>query len=85
MGISFGVSYILFQEIKITRDIGNSVVAFYAAESGIEELMMNQEDPKRLLPFPVQDYHNVRHLLSRNKASFSRTERSPLIPALFYY
>ena len=42
MGISFGVSYILFQEIKIMRDIGNSVVAFYAAESGIEKLMMNQ-------------------------------------------
>ena len=42
MGISFGVSYILFQEIKINRDIGDSVVAFYAAESGTEKLMMYQ-------------------------------------------
>lgn len=45
MSISFGVSYILFQEIKMTRDMGNSVVAFYAAETGIEKAMMSQYEP----------------------------------------
>ncbi len=37
LAIVFGVSAILFSEIKIIRGMGNSVVAFYAADSGIEK------------------------------------------------
>jgi len=45
LGISLGISNILFQEMKITRDVGNSVIAFYAADTGIEKSMMNQGNP----------------------------------------
>lgn len=59
MGISFGVSYILFQEIKMSKDIGDSVVAFYAAESGIEKLMMNQANPSGSAECFVNPYSDV--------------------------
>ncbi|MBU4204992.1 hypothetical protein KKE19_00245 [Patescibacteria group bacterium] len=43
MGISLsvflGVSAILFSEIKVIRGMGYSVKAFYAADTGIEELL----------------------------------------------
>lgn len=45
MGVSLGVSNILLQEIKTMRDVGNSVVAFYAAETGIEKAMTNSSNP----------------------------------------
>ncbi len=34
-----GIGVILFSEIKIIRGMGNSVVAFYAADSGIEKTL----------------------------------------------
>jgi hypothetical protein len=37
LDISLGLSVVLFSEILNIREIGYSVVAFYAAESGIEE------------------------------------------------
>jgi Tfp pilus assembly protein PilX len=39
MVIVFGVSTILFFEIKMAEDLGNSVIAFYAADSGIEKTL----------------------------------------------
>ena len=45
LGIALGGASILVQQIKITRDIGYSVIAFYAADSGIEDILMNRESP----------------------------------------
>jgi hypothetical protein len=39
MAISFGISAILISQIKMLGEIGHSVVAFYAADSGIERAM----------------------------------------------
>lgn len=39
LSIGFGISAILFSQIKIIRGIGDSVVAFYAADTGIEEVL----------------------------------------------
>ena len=39
MAISFGISAILISQIKMLGEIGYSVVAFYAADSGIEKAM----------------------------------------------
>ena len=39
MAISFGISAILISQIKMLGEIGHSVVAFYAADSGIEKAM----------------------------------------------
>ena len=38
LDLSLGLSMILFGEILNVREIGHSVVAFYAADSGIEEV-----------------------------------------------
>jgi len=45
LAIGLGLSAIFLREIKIIREMGNSVVAFYAADSGIEEILMNREIP----------------------------------------
>jgi len=37
LAIGLGISGILIQQIKISGNIGDSVVAFYAADSGIEQ------------------------------------------------
>jgi len=36
LAISFGINAILVKQIKMVREIGYSVTAFYAADSGIE-------------------------------------------------
>ncbi|MFH1129223.1 MAG: pilus assembly PilX N-terminal domain-containing protein [Patescibacteria group bacterium] len=36
MGIAFGISKLSLGETKISRDISKSLIAYYAAESGIE-------------------------------------------------
>lgn len=37
--VVLAISAILYSEIKIIRNIGNSVVAFYAADSGVEKVL----------------------------------------------
>ena len=45
LAISFGISGILIGQIKTMSEIGYSVVAFYAADSGIENVLMDRESP----------------------------------------
>lgn len=45
LAIALGVSTILFGQLKMIRGMGDSVVAFYAADTGIEEVLMNRENP----------------------------------------
>jgi len=45
LAISLGISAILIQQIKMMREIGYSVVAFYAADSGIERVLMDWQNP----------------------------------------
>lgn len=40
-----GIGGILVSQIKTMRGVENSVIAFYAADSGIEEVLMNWTDP----------------------------------------
>jgi len=39
LAIVLNISILLFNQIKIIRNIGNSVVAFYAADSGVEKVL----------------------------------------------
>jgi hypothetical protein len=39
MSVSLGISTLLVSQIRTMRDLGNSVAAFYASESGIEEAL----------------------------------------------
>lgn len=43
LAIVLGLNAILIGQIKITRDMGYSVVAFYAAETGIENSLYTEE------------------------------------------
>lgn len=40
LSLSLGLSVILIQQIKIMSEIGYSVIAFFAADNGIEEILM---------------------------------------------
>jgi len=39
LSVEFSISAILYSEIKIIRNMGNSVQAFFAAESGVEKVL----------------------------------------------
>jgi len=45
LGVVLGISTILLQETRMTRDVGNSVIAFYAAETGMEQVLVSKENP----------------------------------------
>ena len=49
LSIGLGISAILFGQIKIIRGIGDSVVAFYAADTGIEEVLYKGSDVSGVL------------------------------------
>ena len=48
LSVVLGISTILLSEIKVMRGLGNSVVSFYTAETGIEEILYfdNREVPE---------------------------------------
>lgn len=39
LAVVISISTLLYGQVKITRNIGNSVVAFYAADSGVEKVL----------------------------------------------
>ncbi len=45
LGISFGISGILIPQIRMLGDIGYSVVALYAADSGIDKFLVDRQNP----------------------------------------
>lgn len=48
LSISFGIASILMRQIKMLRNAEHSVVAFYAADAGIERVLMNRDSPENL-------------------------------------
>ncbi len=45
MALSFGLSVILVEQIKMIGEMGYSVAAFYAADTGIEQTLQNRDNP----------------------------------------
>jgi hypothetical protein len=41
LAIALGISSLIVSQMKIAREIGNSVVAFFAADTGIEKFLEN--------------------------------------------
>ncbi len=41
LGVALGTSAILINQIRMVRGMGNSVVALYAADTGVEHALMN--------------------------------------------
>ena len=50
LSIGLGISTILMSQIAITRSIGNSVIAFYAADTGIERALLNRKTSPSDIP-----------------------------------
>ena len=46
--ISATLTTVLLGQFQIVRDIGNSVVALYAADTGIEKTLMNRNSPTNI-------------------------------------
>lgn len=44
LAIAFGVSIIFLGQIKVMRGMGYSVIAFYAADAGIEKVLINRQN-----------------------------------------
>lgn len=50
LAISFGLGTILLRQLEMVRGMGDSVIAFYAADTGIEKIMMDRDDPLSVPP-----------------------------------
>jgi len=47
LGIALGLSLLLTQQLKMVRGIDNSVGAFFAADSGIEDALLQLKNEKK--------------------------------------
>jgi len=45
LAIALGVSTIFLGQVKSIREMGYSVIAFYAADAGIEEVLVDRANP----------------------------------------
>jgi Tfp pilus assembly protein PilX len=48
LAVALGLSSILLGQIGIVKGIGDSVLAFYAADAGIEEILMSRNNPPNI-------------------------------------
>jgi hypothetical protein len=62
LAISLGISSILGQQMIVMRTIGYSVIAFYAADTGIERVLM-EADPKILDGFEGELNNGAKYLI----------------------
>ncbi|MBI2624793.1 MAG: hypothetical protein HYW70_00435 [Candidatus Nealsonbacteria bacterium] len=49
MATALGISSILISQLKTIRDVGNSVSAFFAADTGIEKALLNGQSVSGVL------------------------------------
>ena len=45
LAMSFTISTLLLRQLKMVRGVGNSVIAFYASDTGIEEILIVRASP----------------------------------------
>jgi len=45
LAIAFGLSAIFLGQTKMVKEMGNSVIAFYAADAGIEKVLLDRTNP----------------------------------------
>ncbi|MBZ9578333.1 pilus assembly PilX N-terminal domain-containing protein [Patescibacteria group bacterium] len=50
LAIGLGMSVIIVSQIKMIREMGHSVIAFYAADTGIEKVLYKDEECRRSAP-----------------------------------
>ena len=62
--IAFGLSGLLLAQIKMLGEIGYSVVALYAADAGIEQVMMQRDIPPLENPLLGQLSEDIKYEVS---------------------
>lgn len=45
LAIALGISTIFLGQVKVMRGLGYSVIAFYAADAGIEKILLDRNNP----------------------------------------
>ena len=50
LAVALGLTTILIGQIEMMRKMGYSVIAFYAADAGIERVLMNRHNPTDIPP-----------------------------------
>src|SRR3989344_2077297 len=48
LAVALGISTIFITQAKTAREMGYSVIAFYAADAGIEAVLMNRANPANI-------------------------------------
>lgn len=52
LAIAFGLSSIFLSQTRMIRSMGHSVIAFYAADAGIEEVLVQRSSPSSICTEP---------------------------------
>ena len=55
LAIALGVNTIFLGQTKMMREIGNSVMAFYAADAGIERVLLERTNPVDIPKTPLDN------------------------------
>lgn len=55
LAIALGISTIFLGQVDLMRDLGYSVVAFYAADAGIERVLTTREAPGNISETPLSN------------------------------
>lgn len=55
LAISFGISTIFIGQTKMMEEMGNSVIAFYAADTGIEQILLDRDAPANIPQTPLSN------------------------------
>lgn len=50
LAIALGISTIFLGQVNVMRGMGHSVIAFYAADAGIEKILLNRASPSYIPP-----------------------------------
>lgn len=48
LAIALGLNTLFLGQAKMIKEMGNSVLAFYAADAGIEEVLINRSSPSNI-------------------------------------
>ncbi len=75
LAIVLGAGAILLGQLKMIKGMENSIVAFYAADSGIERVLMDRSNP-----LPFNGYSETLN----NGASYEITALTAPVPDNFY-
>ena len=70
LGIGLGINALLVDQIKALRGIGDSVIAFYAAEAGVEKILYDDSQGVNIVSICNDPPGDCTGSLS-NSASFS--------------